>query len=237
MALTQGDTAPYAPPATVTDILRRYRDRGLPAPIDAEVLERAGVSATLSQRTLQTLKLLGFIDAEGQPTPEFEEASRAPEDEYKQRLGEVLLETYREVIQFADPAQDSYGRIRDAFRGFNPKGQQERMVTLFLGLLEFAGLDTSAATATRRRTEKARPASGRGKGAQDNGQPPARPGRGSGSRPSGRDPRDGALVAWFDTRPDPGSPWAKTDRDTFIITLRAMIDGIYPHPEEDATED
>lgn len=37
--------------------------------------------------------------------------------------------------------------LRDAFRGYEPSGEQGRMVMLFLGLCEAAGIVKSAATA------------------------------------------------------------------------------------------
>ena len=93
MPLSPDALAPYAPPGSVIEVLRRYRERGLTKPFTTDVLERAGVPASLSRRTLQALKLLGFIDAEGIPNPEFEEASRAPEEQYKERIGELITAT------------------------------------------------------------------------------------------------------------------------------------------------
>jgi hypothetical protein len=233
MALSSGDQAPYAPPGTVIEILRRCRERGLPQPLTPEVLERAGVSPTLSQRTLHTLKLLAFVDSEGKLDPEFEAANRAPDDEYKQRLGDLITGTYSEVINFADPGTDSYERVRDAFRGFNPRGQQDRMVTLFLGLLEYVGMDVGAATASRpsrRGTGPKQPTTRVGREPSPRGG--AKTGRGTRHRPEPRQDgtRDAALVAWFDTRPDPETPWPSSDRDVFMKTLRAIVDGIYREP-------
>ena len=150
MPLTAGGTAPYAPPSTVTEMLKRFRDRGLQTPITNEVLIRAGVAETLAQRVLQTLKGLEFLDDKGEPTPTFAQLQRAPEAEYRKGLADMLKATYAEVYQFADPAQDGLDRIRDAFRPFNPVGQQERMITLFLGLCEYVGVDISAAMQDKR---------------------------------------------------------------------------------------
>ncbi|HEX8770153.1 MAG TPA: DUF5343 domain-containing protein [Acidimicrobiales bacterium] len=190
------------------------------------------------------MKLLGFIDSEGTSTPEFDTANRAPEAEYKERLGELITEAYGEVITFADPATDSYDRVRDAFRPFNPRGQQERMVTLFLGLLEYVGLDIAAAAGSRRRIPNGEP--GPAKRNRPSTTTPrnknAAPRSGGGNRgqgigrsfPSGR---DAALVAWFDSRPDVDTPWATDDRDRFMTTLRAIIDGVYQEPSVADEED
>lgn len=247
MPLIAGGQAPYTPTGTMTEVLRRYRDRGLPNPLTTEVLERAGVPETLSQRTLQAMKLLGFVDTDGNSTAEFDAANRAPEADYKDRLGELITEAYRDVITFADPATDSFDRVRDAFRPFNPRGQQERMVTLFLGLLEYVGLDTSAAAASRRRPSNGDTAPGTRRKVQVAPGRMEGPSRRAASAPAGsggrtqpqRKPsgRDAALVAWFDSRPDPDVPWAAEERDRFMVTLRAIIDGIYQEPSAVEPED
>lgn len=235
VALKSGGVAPYAPPGTVTEVLKRYRDRGLPKPLTAEVLERAGVSGTLSSRTLQALKLLEFVDAEGNPSDAFEAVCRAPEQDYRQRLGEMLRAQYAEVLLYADPATDPYDRVRDAFRGFNPQGQQERMVTLFLGLLDYVGENVAAAASSRRRSEQA-PSMPPRQRQRPERRPAATPRAVKKQTvtplPDRSSREDAALVAWFDTRPPAGTAWAMESRDAFLKTLRAIIDGIYSEPGE-----
>lgn len=248
MTFKSGDTVPYAPPQTVIDVLRRIRDRGLPVPVTSEILERAGVSETLSNRTLQTLKLLNFLDAEGAYMPEFDAANRAPEDQYKSRLGDLILGKYQEVVTFADPGTDSYERVRDAFRGFNPVGQQDRMVSLFLGLLDYVGADTSAAT--RKRPDgapaapqrSAAPRSQRPKksvSANRNGSPTK-------SDVARREPADDlaelppGLVGLLRQIPLGGAGWSAATRNTFIEAFTAVLNFSVPvrdhEPEQVATE-
>jgi len=233
MVFKSGDLVPYAPPSTAADVLRRYRDRGLPSPLTAEVLERAGVPETLTQRTLQSFKLLGLVDAEGKPDDNFMAANRAPETEYKTMLGELILEAYSEVVTFADPATDSYDRVRDAFRAFNPQGQQDRMVALFLGLLEYVGMDTSAATASRKRAD--------GATAKQNG--PKRPSTTSSSTGSAKRQRSGGqgdaerfldndlppgLVGLLRQIPKDGCSWTTDSRDAFVAAFTAVLNFTVP---------
>lgn len=241
MPLVSGGQAPYAPPLGVTEILRRFRDRGLATPITTEVVERAGVSETLSRRTVQALKLLGFIDTEGMPTPEMEAMSRAPEAEYKEMLGEFVSAAYGDVFQFADPATDSYDRVRDAFRPFNPKGQQERMVTLFLGLLDYAGVDTSAASVSRRRQDSAAPTKPRP------GTPKVSKGSETSTRRRKRDTTDSStpdtnalpagLVGLLHQIPAPGKSWTKERRDNFMRAFEAVLDYSVAVAEDALTEE
>lgn len=140
MPVTPDASAPYAPASAVLDIVARYRTKGLPAPIDAEVLSRAGVSRSLIARTLYTLQVLDLIDDKGNPTDTLKSLRLAPEAEYKQCLAKWLKSAYADVLQFVDPETADEVSIRDAFRSYDPVGQQPRMVTLFIGLFAAAGI-------------------------------------------------------------------------------------------------
>ena len=140
MTLTADGPAPYAPPKAVTAVLDGYRRSGL-APITPDVLARVGVGESLIPRTLRSLRVLDLIDDSGNPTQTFQTIRRAPIDEYRDRVAEFLRSVYRDVFALVeDPAEAPLTRIQDAFRGYTPHGQLERMVTLFLGLCEYAGI-------------------------------------------------------------------------------------------------
>ena len=140
MAVTAEKSAPYAPASAIIALIERHRNRGLPAPVTSEVLGRAGISNSLIPRTLQALQVLDLIDEQGAPTETMEGLRLAPEAEYQKRLSEWLKGAYADVLSFVDPAQDDETAVRDAFRSYNPVGQQPRMVSLFLGLLATAGM-------------------------------------------------------------------------------------------------
>lgn len=140
MPVTSETSAPYAPASAVLDIVARHRTKGLPSPINGEVLSRAGVSRSLIPRTLYALQVLDLIDNQGNPTDTLESLRLAPEAEYKQRLTQWLTRAYADVLQFIDPEIADEVAIRDAFRSYNPVAQQPRMVTLFIGLFAAAGV-------------------------------------------------------------------------------------------------
>ena len=140
MPITNEQPAPYAPTKAVIGLIERHRRNGLPSPVTEDVLQRAGISASLTSRTLQALMTLDLIDDQGRPTPTLEGIRLAPEPEYKQRLADWLRAAYADALSFVDPAQDDETKIRDAFRAYKPVGQQPRMVTLFTGLFAVAGV-------------------------------------------------------------------------------------------------
>jgi len=152
--VTSDKPAPYAPASSIVDLIERYRNRGLPSPVTADVLLRAGISQSLVSRTLYALQVLDLIDEQGLPTKTFEGIRLAPEAEYKQRLSEWLQGAYADVLKFVDPGVDDETKVRDAFRSYQPVGQQSRMITLFLSLLAVAGMVTDKRVSQPRRASR-----------------------------------------------------------------------------------
>jgi hypothetical protein len=140
MALASDGPAPYTSPSAVVSIVDRFRERGLQVPFDLDVLMRAGISEGLAPRTLHALRQLDLIDEAGNPTEALLGLQRATSDEFRDRAAEVIRAAYAPIFQFTDPSEDPPERVRDAFRAYTPTGQQGRMVTLFMGLCEWAGI-------------------------------------------------------------------------------------------------
>lgn len=131
---------PYAPPSAVVGVIRRYRNRGLADPVTTATLQQVGVSAGNAARTLQALKFLGLVDDEGHTTNTFKRLGQANPTEYPPTLAEILRGVYHPIFNHVDPSQDDIEDIEHAFWGFEPKGQRNRMMTLFLGLGFEAGI-------------------------------------------------------------------------------------------------
>lgn len=231
MPLEPNGTAPYAPASTVLSLIERARTRGLQSPITNDVLQRSGISESLLPRTLQTLKLLELITDDGTWTQNLETLRSATEAEYQARLADIVRAVYEDVFKFVDPNKDSPTAIRDAFRSYNPHGQQERMIPLFMALCKAAGIVEGESTIRKprepRQTKKAQqiPRIPKADSQQSKKQPPSTTGLPA--------PIMGLLAAL----PPEGSGWTKESRDRFLSTFGTLLDFCYPirnsEPEED----
>ena len=236
MPVTRDQPAPYAPPSAIMSIVERHRNKGLPSPVDAEVLERAGISPSLVNRTLQALQGLDLVDEEGRPTDVLEGIRLAPEAEYRQRLTEWLNGAYADALTFVDPSKDDEVAIRDAFRSYKPVGQQDRMVTLFIGLFTAAGVMPErpkqaparkvAASSPRVRGSVNPPPRTRARStpAQDGGG-----GRVAATSPhaqfAGLPP---ALAGLLRSLPSEETGWSRAQRDKFHNAFGVMLDFCFP---------
>ena len=245
MAVTADQSAPYTAPKAITDVIERYRNRGLPSPINSDVLMRASVvSKSLIPRTVQSLETLDLIDSEGKPTPNLEGLRLAPEAEFKSRMAEWLKSTYSDVFSFVDPSTDSEVAIRDAFRGYKPVGQQDRMVTLFVGLCAAAGLMPEKSVAAPR-TDQVRAMRRYG-----NPQPSkvvSAVGTATASRaarrygnpqpsPSTTSDVPAPLAGLLATLPTWTIGWSKAKRDGFMTAFGSVLDFCIPIIESDPKE-
>ena len=222
MAVTRQSAAPYAPASAIIEVIKRCRS-GLPSTIDAEVLGRASISPSLIPRTLQALEALDLINDRGVSTPTLEGLRRAPEGELKQRMAEWLNAAYADVRGFVDPATAEEAAIRDAFRNYNPLGQQPRMVTLFMGLYTAAGVRQSdkkqSAPRPAARTAQQRP---RVTPQRADGQSTQRK---AATMPTEMPP---ALAGLLASIPFAKGGWTQQDRDKFITTFETVLDYSFP---------
>jgi hypothetical protein len=168
VTLQANGPAPYTTAAAAIAAIEAFRERGF-SPITAETLTRAGVPESIAGRTLNSLKQLGLVDAEGAASEQFKELRLARGDEeYQARLQSWLRGVYEEVLQYTDPSSDSPDRVAEAFRSYEPAGQRKAMAALLIGLWKLSGLPVAGDNGTqrtrppaKRRPSAARPPSGR----------------------------------------------------------------------------
>lgn len=226
MPVTAATTAPYAPAPGILGLVGRHRSKGLPSPVDSDVLTRAGISASLIPRTLQALHTLDLLNEDGSPSAILEGLRLAPEAEYQQRMAEWLNAAYADALAFVDPADATEVQIRDAFRSYKPVGQQDRMVSLFMGLFAAAGVmpeREKQKVVARKVTVPSKPAvrsaptvkvtSGE---TRAHFQAQAQPGM------------PPALAGLLASLPKDGDGWTQERRDKFVATFGAVVDFCFP---------
>lgn len=139
MGLDEIGPAPYAPSRTIELVIDQHRNQGIPTPIDIRRLARIGIEESLARRTLRSLRILDLVTDEGEPTDTFEKIRVAPTDQLAEVLADWFREVYKPILTYIEPSDDLQ-KINDQFRHYEPAGQRNRMVTLFLGLAAKAGL-------------------------------------------------------------------------------------------------
>jgi hypothetical protein len=138
------DQAPYAPAPGVITVLDRYRDTGLGgAKITPDLVKRMSIGATVADRVVDTLTLLDLIGDDGTPTDTFKAFKAASSESYLDVFRQVLLNAYKPVFDILgeDLVDKTITDIEDAFRTYRPESLRSRMVTLFLGLCRYAGME------------------------------------------------------------------------------------------------
>lgn len=239
MTISADKPAPYAPASAVLELVTRYRDRGLPTPVTAEVLTRAGISDSLNSRTLYSLQSLDLIDEAGQPTPTFEAIRKAPAAELNSRMIEWLNGAYADALKFIDPATADETAIHDAFRNYNPPGQRARMVTLFIGLYAAAGIGTEKPVSSRPpRSRIAQPRIVRSvnalpRASAASARKPLAPANSGGALPE-------PIAGMLSRLPAADRGWTQPDRDRFLTTFGTVLDFCFPivtKAELEAAED
>jgi hypothetical protein len=214
--------APYAPYKSVQSVITRYRERGLPDPLTSAELERIGVPGSMSARTIQALRFLGLIDEAGNRLEPFERLKRSTTQEYPDLLAEIVRAAYLPVFQIVDPAQDSDTALSDAFRRFEPSAQRDKMIGLFRGLAEEAGIIPR--TPRQRGGGRKPDIQPRSKAATPNVVKEAPPA----ATPAGDDGQiDYRLVSAVIQQLPRERRWTKAKRDRWIQALTAAVDLLF----------
>lgn len=222
MAVTNDKPAPYPPSTAILSIIDRYRHRGMQSPFTPEVLGRAGVSDSLIPRTVQALMALELINEAGEPTETLNTLAQAPESDYRGLFGEWVRRVYSDVFAFVNPATDDAQAIRDAFRSYEPRGQQHRMVALFMRLCSTGGLLGERQEQPRQTKSRSRPTTSTARQST----------KARGSKQKSNLGIPSPLAGLLDSLPNEGQGWSQSDREKFMTTFGAVLDFCFPIQEK-----
>lgn len=141
MVATVLETAPYAPPQNILEVLHHVRRRSLLDPLDSKAVKSIGVPEGNVSRTLAAFRFLKLIDDDEHCTDTFDRLARVPEDQYPEQLAQVLREAYKTIFTYWEPSEDDQVKLSNLFRQhYNPQAQRTRMVTLFVALCREANI-------------------------------------------------------------------------------------------------
>lgn len=152
---SEEETAPYAPPQNVLDVLQHVRKRSLPDMLTSKVLTSIGIPQGNTSRVLAAFRFLHLIEDDGERQDTFKRLARATDEEYPEQLAQIIREAYKTVFTYVDPAEDDVIRLNNVFRQhYSPQAQRSRMVTLFLALCREAGIVTGTNVDSRPRVRR-----------------------------------------------------------------------------------
>lgn len=136
--------APYAPANNIIDIIKHFRDRGLPEVLTQKEFSRLNIPDGNIGRVTQTLRFLGLIDEDGRRTATFSELGKASTEQYTAVLANIVRDAYHVLLTYVDPVVDDEMKIMDQFRHFEPQSVRTRMVALFMALCREAKIIESS---------------------------------------------------------------------------------------------
>lgn len=136
-------TAGYTVAPALLAVIEKLRQGTIAGPVDRDLLIRIGVKESLVKRTLNSLKTLELITADGTPTARFETLINARPDEYQEAFAAFLRDAYKPIFEVLDPATATGDELKNAFWGYEPRGQIDAMIRLFLALCSEAGIVTT----------------------------------------------------------------------------------------------
>lgn len=147
------NSAPYTSIGNMLLILGRIKKGWVPGQIDKGEMERAGITASNASRTIVALQYLGLIDEDNKTTDTWKAIATATTNDYPKVLEGILRSSYPSIFELhPNPAEATDIEIGDAFKKSEPLNQRDRMVSLFRGLCQEAGLIAGEPLTRERRT-------------------------------------------------------------------------------------
>jgi hypothetical protein len=150
MALTN---AYVLPTNRIPDLFRKVQDGQAPNRFSIQLLKDWGFTSANDRAFIPLLKALGFLTADGIPTPrylEYRDHSRS-----KQILGQAIREAYGDIFLIKErPTTSDRSAVEGKFKSFHNASDNVAalMAKTFFGLLALADLSPASQDPTRRKS-------------------------------------------------------------------------------------
>jgi hypothetical protein len=142
----------------IPDIFSRIRDGQAPERFTNQLLKDWGFSSTNDRAFIPLLKALGFLSADGKPTPrysDYRDHSRS-----KQVMAQALRDTYGDMFLIKEnPTTSDRSAIEGKFKSFHNASDNvaSLMTKTFLGLLPLADLSVKSAAVSSKEPDRLSP--------------------------------------------------------------------------------
>lgn len=211
--------APYTSIGNMLLLFKQIRKGWIPGQIDKGEMVRVGITAGNANRTIAALEYFGLIDENKVPTNTWKAIATATTNDYPTVLEGILRSSYPTIFELHPNPNDATDvEISNAFAKSEPLRQRDRMIALFRGLCQEAGL-ISGEPLTREKTSSPKRNSDSSSKA-DQKRVPATP---PSVNPSLRWYND--LETLMSKLPNPDSPkWTKSEKERWLAALQATLD-------------
>ncbi len=229
--------APYTSIGNMLILLEKIRKGWTPNQVDKGEMEHVGITAGNASRTISALEYLALINEDGKPTETWKAIATSTTNDYPKVLEGILRNAYPSIFELhPTPADATDIEIGNAFAKSEPLNQRARMVSLFRGLCQEAGLIAGdpltrerkpvSSLSNKKASEKTNTDNSvNTEIAKSRFSPPDK------INPSLKWYND--LETLLSRLPDPDNPkWTQAKKDSWLTALQSMLDLLIETTEE-----
>jgi hypothetical protein len=224
---------PYISFRTLTNLVDRLKEEGLPPQLDRSFL---GGSEGYKTQVLAALRGLGMIGPNGEVLPRLTDLVNADNEARREIIRTILEQYFPEPVRLGS-INATQLQLEDAFREFGISGDTLRKaVAFYLKGAEYAGIPVSQHFKTPKVTRKAGSAASRPRtnGTGRSQTPPGGPDKTETPPPAAATMSvsvQTALAGVLMQLPPNGPPWTAERRDDFKKAFAIVLDFSYPVTE------
>lgn len=132
---------PNAAAQGMAEMMEFIRQQEWRPQINRLLIKRLGIATSNEGQVLSALRFLGFIDANGNPTPDFDEAKK----DFPSTMKRVVLKQYADLFAILPPAMITRKRLKSFFNetaeNEEPGQGADKRARFFIWLCGQAGIE------------------------------------------------------------------------------------------------